>query len=105
MKINNKNILTLIASALLLFAVKDGLPYGYFTILRFVVCAITTYLAYTAYEKNSESLWVWAFGFIAILFNPLIPIYLQRSQWGPIDLIAGLFLISSMLFFKIKKGS
>ena len=105
MKINTKNILTLIASAFLFVALTDGLPYGYFTLLRFVVCAITAYLAYLAYEKNKDSLWVWIFGFLAVLFNPLIIIQLKRAQWTPIDLIVGIFLIVSIFLFKIEPKS
>ena len=100
---NTKNILTIITSGFLLFALTDGLPYGYFTLLRFVVCAVTAYLAYLAYKNKNESLWTWIFGFIAILFNPIIIIQLKREQWNPIDLIVGLFLIASLFLFKIKE--
>jgi len=102
MNLKNKNILTIIASAFLLIALFDGLPYGYFTLLRFVVCAIGIYLAYKIYEDNKESLWVWAFGFVAILFNPIIIIHLQREQWWVIDLIVGIFFVLSIFLVKIK---
>jgi hypothetical protein len=105
MKLTNKNFLTIIASAFLFIALFDGLPYGYFTLLRFVVCAVGAYLAYEIYEDYKESLWVWAFGFIAILFNPIIIIHLQREQWWVIDLIVGIFFVLSIFLikFKIKK--
>lgn len=102
MKISNKNILTIIASAFLFVALFDGLPYGYFSLLRFVVCAVGAYLAYKIYEDNKESLWVWAFGFVAILFNPIIVIHLQREQWWVIDLVVGIFFILSIFLSKIK---
>ncbi len=102
MKSSTKNILTVIASAFCLIALFDGLPYGYFTLLRFVVFAISTYLAYIIYESHKESLWIWAFGFIAVLFNPFIIITLQRSQWTIIDLLVGVFFIVSMFTLKIK---
>jgi len=91
-----KIILTLVAAAFLFFALNNGLPYGYFTLTRFVVCAVTAYLAFLAYTKNKHSLWVWIFGFIATLFNPIILIELKRSQWTWIDLITGIFLILSL---------
>jgi hypothetical protein len=102
MKLTNKNILTITASAFLFIALFDGLPYGYFTLLRFVVCIISAYLAYKIYEDNKESLWVWAFGFITILFNPIIIIHLQREQWWVIDLIVGIFFVLSIFLIKAK---
>ncbi len=102
MKFSIKNILTITASAFLFIALIDRLPYGYFTFLRFVVFAVGAYLAYTVYEENKQSLWIWAFGGIAVLFNPFIPIYLQRSQWVIIDLLVGVFFIVSLFALKIK---
>lgn len=104
-KLNKKVILTLVASAFLFIALANGLPYGYFTLLRFIVCAITAYLAYLAYEENNESFWVWIFGFIAVLFNPIFLIHLNREVWFPIDLITGIFLLVTIFIFKSKEKS
>lgn len=100
MKLNNKTILTLVATGFLFYALSDGLPIGYFTLLRFVVCAVSIYLAYKTYEENKESLWIWAFGFVAILFNPIIPIVLKRDVWESIDLATGIFFILSIFLLK-----
>ncbi len=102
MKLSNQKILTIIASTFLFIALFDGLPYGYFTLLRFVVFAVGAYLAYTVYEDNKQSLWIWAFGGIAVLFNPFIIIHLERSQWVIIDLIVGVFFVVSLFALKIK---
>lgn len=101
-KLTNKNILALIASGFLFFALIDGLPYGYFTFLRFVVCAIGVYVAYQIYENNKKSLLVWIFAGIAVLFNPIIIIHLQREQWWVIDLIVGVFFVLSVFFIRVK---
>lgn len=102
MKLTNRNILTLVASGFLFFALFDGLPYGYFTLMRFVVCAVGIYLAIKIYEEKKESLWVWAFGFVAVLFNPIFPIYLKRAQWEVIDLVVAVFFVASIFLVKIK---
>jgi len=102
MKLTNKNILTIIASGFLFVALFDGLPYGYFTLLRFVVCAVGAYLAYKIYEDNKESLWVWAFAGIAVLFNPIIIITFERATWMIIDLIVGVLFVLSMFLIKVK---
>lgn len=76
---------SIIASAMLLGALADW-PYGYYQLLRFVTCGAGVYVAYTAYKW--QRVWVvWLFGFIALLFNPLIPIHLSRELWQPIDVI------------------
>lgn len=103
MKLTNKNILTLIASGLLFIALFDGLPYGYFTFLRFVVCAVSIYLACKIYEGNKESLWVWVFAGIAVLFNPIVIITFERATWTVIDLIVGVFFVLSMFLTKVSK--
>lgn len=97
-----KNILTIITSAFLFIALFNGLPYGYFTLLRFVVFAVSAYLAYKIYESHKESLWIWAFGFVSVLFNPFIIIHLRRSTWTIIDLLVGVFFIVSMFILKDK---
>lgn len=102
MKLSNQKILTIIASGFLLVALFDGLPYGYFTLLRFVVCAVGVYIAYKIYVSNNDSLWVWLFGGIAILFNPIIPIHFERETWWIIDLIIGGIFVLSMFIIKIK---
>ncbi len=92
-----KSALLFIGAAFLLFALVDGLPYGYFTLLRFVVCAVSVGVA--AFSYKMEKMWVvWLFGFVAVLFNPLIPIHLTREIWVVIDVaIAALFVASAFL--------
>ena len=97
-----KNVAVLIAAVFLLLALFNGWPYGYFTLLRFVVFAATAYVAWVAYEYKNEK-WVWIYGFIAVLFNPIIPIYLNRNLWSIIDLVTGLFLIISVFFVKFAR--
>ncbi|MEK7552877.1 MAG: DUF6804 family protein [Patescibacteria group bacterium] len=98
-----KNLITIIATVLLFLAVADGWPYGFFTLLRFVVCASTIFLAWRSYKTNKTN-WSWAFVFVAILFNPLIPVHLSRDTWVIIDIVVGLFLTASLFFFKISNS-
>ena len=86
----------LIAAALLLGALAD-LPYGYYQLLRFVVCGVGVYVAYAAYSW--QKIWaVWVFGFVALLFNPLAPIRLSREIWQPIDVACAiLFVVTTIV--------
>ena len=66
------------------------LPYGFYTFLRIAVTIIAIVAALDL-SKNNEGVWI-VFAGIAVLFNPLIPIYLTREIWFFIDLIiAGFF--------------
>jgi hypothetical protein len=99
-----KNIALLIAAVFLFVALIDGWPYGFFTLLRFVVFATTAYVAWMAYKQQKEK-WIWIFGFIAVLFNPFFPIYLNRDLWNVIDLATGLFLVASVFVLKFARKS
>ena len=55
--------------------------------MRIVVCGFAAYFAYVAWEEEvlfSRS-WAVVFGLIAVLFNPIIPVYLKRATWFDID--------------------
>lgn len=103
MEINKKkNIALLIATTFLFVALFNGWPYGFFTLLRFVVFASSVYVAWMAYESQKEK-WVWIFGFLAVLFNPFIVIHLDHEIWSVIDLIVGVFMIISLFALKLDK--
>lgn len=97
-----KNVAVLIAAAFLFLALLGGWPYGFFTLLRFVVFAASAYVAWMAYEAQNEK-WVWVFGFLAVLFNPFIVIYLNREIWSAIDFIVGVFMIVSVFMLKLER--
>jgi hypothetical protein len=94
--------LLFICSALLFLAIAD-LPIGYYTLLRIVV-TITSILIFIRDFENGINLWSIIFGIVAVLFNPLIPIYLiDKNIWIPIDLAAGcLFFVKSFAVNKTK---
>ncbi len=71
-----------VPAAMLLIALAP-LPYGYYTLLRLVVCVSAGTVAYLSWPKHAA----WSVGFIvvALLFNPLIIVALDRGTWAPID--------------------
>jgi len=54
-------------------------------------------------QDNHKEKWIWIFGFVAVLFNPFFPIYLNRELWTIIDLATGLFLIASIFVLKFAR--
>jgi hypothetical protein len=79
-------------AVLMLLGALGQWPYGYYILLRWVTCSAAVFVAYMAYEW--QKLWAtYLFGFIAVLFNPLIPIHLSRELWQPIDLICAITFV------------
>ena len=85
-----------VASAML-FAALGRHPYGFYQLLRLVVCGVSAYSAYTA-NNSGQIRWTWLLGLIALLFNPFVPIYLSRADWLPIDLLVAVVLLVSVGF-------
>jgi len=82
-----------LVAALFLFGALLSWPYSYFQLLRWVVCGIGTYSAYMAHERGRAG-WAFVFGIIAVLFNPIMPFYLQKGTWKVFDIAAAIpFLV------------
>ena len=70
----------LVPTAALLLALFP-LPYGYYTLLRIVVCGAAAYLAYRSFSASRRvTTWVLVLGALALLFNPLIPVHLEQGN-------------------------
>lgn len=90
----------LICGGLLLLALAD-MPMGFYTFLRIIVTIGAVTVVIKEFE-NGFTMWILIFLLIGVLFNPIIPVYLQdKGTWMPIDIIcAVIFFIKS---FQIKK--
>jgi len=75
---------------LLLLGIPSGWAYGYYVFLRWTVFLSSIYLVYTSYQ-NKPNGWVFVFGVIAFMFNPLFPIYLSKDSWVGIDFLSSIF--------------
>lgn len=88
--------LRLIAGILLLGALGTW-PYAYYQILRWTVVIAGGYSAWILFSDKRIG-WAWFFTAAAILFNPIAPIYMQKSDWYIFDVVIGMaFLISLYL--------
>jgi len=79
----------LLAAALFLVGALGSWPYAYYQLLRWIVCGVGAYSAYLAYTQNRKG-WAGIFAVVAILFNPIMPFYLERDTWQIIDVIAAI---------------
>lgn len=91
-------IIKVIIGLMLLLALADW-QYSYYEVLRVVVCTSSVYLAYDSYDKK-RIVWTCIFIALAILFNPIIPIYLQKETWRIVDFVAALLVLASIFFDK-----
>lgn len=98
-------IVNLIMAALFLIGVAD-LPYGYYQFLRIatmVLSGISILYAFMIYEKFVNFPCISSL-LILILFNPVLPIYMDKESWAVFDVIsAALVLVScAFAYFKAK---
>lgn len=94
-------ILRIVAAAMLFYALRK-LPYSYFTFLRFAVCGACAYSAYIA-STIKQPAWVFIFGIIAILFNPIFIVGLDRETWTYVDVGVGVLLLLSVFIVREKQ--
>lgn len=87
-------IARLVAAAALLVAL-GRLPYSYYTLMRLLCCTVAAYGAYLAVERQ-QRVWFWIFGVVALLFNPFLPIRLDRATWAVLDVAAALLILASL---------
>ena len=85
-------IVVKIIMAAMLFGCLLKWQYSYYQILRWIVCGGFLLFGYKEYEEKRLYIALPCFT-IAILFNPLAPIHLDRETWLPIDISIGVTLV------------
>jgi hypothetical protein len=68
------------------------LPYGYYTFARVALAAVVIALA-VLLARNGKGGWLFGLVPIGALWNPILPVYLTRAEWFPLDLLAAAFFI------------
>lgn len=88
----------LVSGIMLLLAIPSIWPYGFYQILRLVVSISGVFSALQVYKLGKVG-WVWVMFVVAILFNPIAPIFLSKQMWVVIDFVASIsfFLIAREL--------
>lgn len=94
---NMRSKLIIISLVFLIISIIWTVPYyGFYTLMRFTITITSIFIALKYKDKHAISLIYWA---IAIIFNPLIPVYLDKVIWKIMD-----FIIACM-YLKELKGS
>jgi hypothetical protein len=90
----------LVAVVMLGLAVAGRHPYDFYTLLRWICCPVFAYSAFTAYENNRVP-WVWVFGVLAVLYNPISRVHLDRSTWiGVNSFTVAVILVAAIIFWR-----
>jgi len=90
---SNLRTFVIVATVALFLAVIPVWPYGFYTLLRLLVCGVSAYFAYKIKDLEGLKTHKVPLIVIAILFNPLIPVHLVRTIWLPIDVGVGIYFI------------
>lgn len=95
-------IVWVVPACLLLIAIWR-LPYGYYTLTRIVTCGVAVLIAVASVpERPVVQIWSFPLLAIAVLFNPLVPIHLNRATWFYFDLGAAAIFILHLVFVRLK---
>jgi len=90
----------IIVSIVMLFlGIPTGWPYGYYTLLRWVVTASAIFAVYITYNLK-KNVWVIPLIIVALVFNPLVPVYLAKETWVLIDFVSAIFFL--LFVFQVK---
>lgn len=86
-------------------AAVGDLPYGYYQILRLAVTGYAVWIAIVSHGQKRTT-WAWAFGLLALLYNPFVKITLDRDTWGLVNIAtSGIILIEFWKFRQPKVRS
>ena len=75
-----------LATMFLLAAALLPWPMAFYTLIRWLVFPVFVFAAYVAFADDRDR-WVWAFIYLAILYNPIRPFGLGRGAWSVLDLV------------------
>lgn len=74
------------AVILAVIALRKGNPYGYYVFLRWMTCPIFVWITWKAYSRGYGLLLAIAAGILAVLFNPVLRVMLDRGKWEIINI-------------------
>lgn len=68
------------------------MPSGYYQFSRFAITAMAVWALSSCVGRQRVG-WSVAFSAVAVLYNPLIPVYMARESWALFNLVGGILFI------------
>ena|SRR5438093_11567623 len=85
----------IVLAAVSTLAVVLGLarmPFGYYTLLRVVLC-LTSAVGVAASRRQRDSAWLWVYGVLVVLYNPILPVHLGAKRlWIGVNVLTLIFV-------------
>lgn len=78
----------------MLFVGVLPLPDGYYDILRLVACASFGFVTFVSYDRQEKNL-PWFYGFLTLIFNPIIEFQFTKEVWFVVYVVAGILLLAN----------
>lgn len=72
------------------------MPYGFYTLVRFLALVGFGLLAYHAYGTKQTKMAI-TYGVLAVLFQPFFKLTLGRDVWMGVDIAVAVFLVIVMV--------
>lgn len=94
LKPSNETLVKLGLAALLLICLFP-LPYGYYSLIRFIAVVCFAVLAYFANERKNIPMVIVYVG-LAFLFQPFAKIELNRQFWNVVDVVVAVGLVVTL---------
>jgi hypothetical protein len=70
-----------IASTIAVGLAMAPMPYGYYLLLRIVLC-VTAAVGWNSSRGSGDRVWPWTYGIATVLYNPVLPVKLgSKSLW------------------------
>ncbi len=91
-----------VATLMLLWAFNPANPYGYYVLLRWVCCGAFIFLATRAAAFGLQG-WVWTFGIMAGIYNPIIRVHINREIWSVVNVVT--IIVAAVSVFALKPGN
>lgn len=84
------------------WALNRANPYGYYVLLRWILCPACAFLAVHAHAVGKVG-WVWLFGVTAAIYNPVLRVHLNREIWSFVNIAT--IVLFAVSFIGRRSGS
>lgn len=84
----------LVSALMLCAAVLPNIPYGYYGFLKLIVCAASIYAAVILRGREDLRNHFIPLAILALLFNPVTPVFLSREFWMLIDISTAVYFLT-----------